>query len=189
MLLKVLRILAVAVLTVVMFGGAPVQAQEMPPIDLRVLSPDWVEIAPGESHVYRFDYKADGDDQAHMEVKFYTVPAASARLTVRNSDQIRLWATQGKNEWFGAALPQDLAFKQDCNAYNKPGKGDGYDKECHDDKGDRIWFTSEYAHWEATLGASGRYWIVVQPNAGVKAPVVYKVVVSGPGFSFWGGNP
>lgn len=195
---KVFRVLVLVTLATLVLGITPVSAQAPPPAntpdDPMILTGEWTELAPGATHIYKFYYGATEDKfgsggLAHMEIRFYAAPAGSARLTLRNRDQMRLWSTQGKNEWFGLAQTQELSIKHDCNFKNKVGKGDGYDRDCLDGQGNKIWLTSDYQHWEATLGASGNYWVVVQTVGSQPAPVAYKIVVSGPGFSFWGGNP
>lgn len=169
---------------------APVSTPDSP----MALSADWVELSPDATHIYKFKYNATEDKfgsggRSPMEIKFYVTPSGAARLTLRNAEQIRKWANEGKNEWFGVAMPQNLSFKANCDSFNKAGAGGDYDHECHDASGNRIWYASEYANWSATLGATGNSWVVVQPTRGQTGPIAYKIVVSGPGFQFVGGNP
>lgn len=197
MMRRAFGLMVVVTVAVLLLGSMPVLAQDgdpsgSSPDNPAALSAEWAPIAPGESHWYKFHYAAAKDPvesgQGSMEIKFWTVPPGSARLTLRNGEQAQKWMTTGKNEWFGTAQTQTLAYKQNCDARNKSGSGSAYDKLCHDASGDHIALDTEYAVWSAEMGVSGDYYVVVQPVRGRSEPSSYRIVVIGPGFSFAGGQ-
>jgi hypothetical protein len=195
--------MVVLVVALLLMSSVPAFAQDMDPTGSTPDNPamvcnDWVEIAPGQTHWYKFHYAAakdedldeDGqrDSQGKMEIKFWSTPAGAAELTLRNGEQARKWMTEGKNEWFGAAKPTNLAFKHTCDTKNKSGSGDKYHNTCYNAEGERIWFTSDYAVWAAEMSATGDYYVAVQPRRGLAEPASYKMEVSGVGCSFAGGH-
>jgi hypothetical protein len=119
-------------------------------------STGWVELQSGQLDWYAFDYKFD-EKYGPLEVKLYSEPPEAAVLTMRNGEQANLWRQQGKHEHFGCCTP----VERDAN---KDGKGD-------------------YAVWAGHLGASGKYFMVVERAANVSGPASYKIEVNGKGYT------
>jgi hypothetical protein len=189
------RLLAFVVVAVLVLGMAPVFAQDKvvsTPDSPMALTADWVELQPGETHIYRFHSVSDADKYGGggktEEIKFFTMPENGARMTLRNAEQIRKWGNEGKNEWFGMATPLKLTFEANCDRFNKKGSGGVYDHECHDAEGGRIWNGAGYANWKATMAAPGDYWLVVQAAPGQTGAVSYKIVPVGSAFQFFTGQ-
>jgi hypothetical protein len=109
-------------------------------------------------HWYAPNYDSDKDYGA-MDLLVYANPPGSVVATVRNQEQARLWAREGKNEHFGCCTD---VFKDDER-----------------DEEDKLAFQ----RWMADDLPSGQYYIVVELAEGQTGPVVYHLEVTGEGVS------
>jgi len=125
------------------------------------MTPDgqWKDLMPGQQHWYtfRFDYDSARANEP-VEIRIYSEPFDAAVLTVHNEQQAELWRQEGEKEHFGCCT----LFNEDKNDDGKP----------------------DFALWSGALGASGKYYIVVEPAKNVTSPVHYRFEITGKGLSY-----
>lgn len=119
----------------------------------------WKTLTTGQQHWYmfRFDYDSARANEP-VEIRIYSEPSDAAVLTVHNEQQAELWRQDGKKEHFGCCT----LFNEDKNDDGKP----------------------DFALWSGALGASGKYYIIVEPAKNVTAPVQYRFEITGKGISY-----
>lgn len=124
------------------------------------MTPDgqWKTLTSGTQHWYmfRFDYDSARANEP-VEIRIYSEPFDGAVLTVHNEQQAAIWRRDGKLEHFGC-----------CTLYDQDRNSDG---------------KSDFALWSGALGASGNYYIVVEPAQNVNR-VQYRFELTGKGVSY-----
>ena len=148
------------------------QAGESPYFAMPI-SEEWTDLGVNAQHWYAFTYDFD-ETYDGLEVRVHADPAKSAVVTIRNGDQARLWAQDGTEKHLGCCTEVDI----DNKVY------DDEDEDFDEDKnyGDET-VAASYMRWAADELASGKYYIVVSPAAGLTEDISYRLEVIGKGVS------
>lgn len=143
-----------------------IEAQPAETPKLAGISPDdaiaptgeWTTITNGEQHWFTFHHDFDADITEPIEIQMYTDPQDSAILRLLNREQVQLWNTEGKLEYFGDANIQE------------------YDPETEE--------RPDHAVWIGQLFSTGTYHIMVETAKDFEGTASYRFTMNGPNLSF-----
>jgi hypothetical protein len=135
------------------------------------ISEEWTDLNPGAQHWYAFTYDFD-ETYGPLEVLVYASPPQSAVVTIRNEDQARLWTQDGTEKHVGCCTNVNI----DNKVYDDEGEDFDVDKFYGDKTVD-----APFMRWAANNLASGKYYIVVSPAAGMTEDISYRLEVLGEG--------
>jgi hypothetical protein len=96
------------VLTIFWAGVALAESPDGLSPDSAMAPGDWMSVNAGEMHWFAFNFDYDGKPEM-VEIFLYADPDNGAAFNVRNVEQVRLWKTEGKDEWFGAGTENEYA--------------------------------------------------------------------------------
>ena len=155
---RVSMIVVLAVALMLVMGGAVAAQGESGPDHPLTLTDEWMALNAGDYHWYAFQFDYDKDVDEAIEIKFFTEPAESAALTVRNAEQIKLWQDDGKHEHFGCCTAVDV------------------DKDHNGVK--------DFARWAGALRESGTYYLVIEHAENMPEAAYYRFDVAGKNVTF-----